>query len=101
VSATSGSSGGFYMGVLATCREQKGCPLPSRTDILRSDAKVGNERGRRDCYDLPTGVALIDIDKWVQSDPGQLANFDSGAPAVFAGRRALCLHLGHTNQRHF
>jgi hypothetical protein len=25
------------------CREQKGCPLLSRTDLLRSDAKVGSE----------------------------------------------------------
>src|SRR5882724_6389674 len=63
--------------------------------------KVGNEWGRRDWYDLPTVLARIDVDEWVQSEPGQLANFDSGAPAVFAGRRTLCPHLGHTNQRHF
>jgi hypothetical protein len=44
-----GSSGGFCMGILATCREQKGCPLLlSRTDIFGSDAMVGNEWGRRD-----------------------------------------------------
>lgn len=78
-------------------RTERMSSLLSRTDILRSDAKVGNEWGRRDWYDLPTGLALIDVDEWVQSEPGQLANFDSGAPADFAGRQTLCLHLGHTN----
>ena len=35
-------------GMKCRTREQKGCPLLSRTNVFRSDAKVGNEWGRRD-----------------------------------------------------
>jgi hypothetical protein len=37
------------------------------------------------------------VDERVRSKLDQLANRDSGAAAMIATRRTLCVHLGHTH----
>jgi len=78
-----GIARGFY--VRALLRRQRNQTFPL----------IGFDR-----HDLVAGRAFVDVDERTQSDPGQFAQPERGAPAAFATRRQanLCEHYGHDAQ---